>query len=302
MRMNKTNYKQYDTRWNKLPYRYSPDNIGNNGCGEVSVCNAIIEMASQMHQTPKTMQPYCKQYACSDGTYWSAIPTMLEHYGCTEVKQHGTMNSLWKELKKGNRVAIYMMNSRPAGSKGIHWTSGGHFICSTDYKYKDGEHWVYVKDSNSISESRNGWMTYSGSLRGDVSAVWTGKLNGDPAPSPKPIGKLVVDGVGGTATVTRIQEYFDLSDPDGLIGGQNASQKKYRPAMTAVVNGKGGSQTVTALQRWCGLDPDGIWGKNTSIGLQKKLKALGYYNGKMDSIFGAESVKALQTYLNDQLK
>ena len=302
--MNKTNYKQYDTRWNYLPYPTKRWNIGNSGCGEVSICNCIIEMNKWFKETPKTIQPYCVQYAApnGDGTYWSGIPAMMKHYGFTEVKEHGTMQGLFKELAKGNRVAVYLMGSAPAGTKRVHWTSGGHFVSSVLYEKRGSEDWVYMKDPNSTSSLRNGWMSYTGNIRGACLKVWTGKLNGNPAPSPKPIGKLVVDGVGGTATVTRIQEYFDLSDPDGLIGGQNASQKKYRPAMTAVVNGKGGSQTVTALQRWCGLDPDGIWGKTTSNGLQKKLKALGYYNGKMDSIFGAESVKALQTYLNDQLK
>lgn len=192
MRMNSNNYKQYDTRWAKLPYRDLPDNIGNNGCGEVAVCNSIIEMTAQMNQTPKTMQPYCRQYACSDGTYWSGIPAMLKHYGCTEVMEHQNMASLWKELAKGGRVAIYMMNNRPAGYKQIHWTSGGHFICSVAYKYENGEHCVYVKDSNSKESYRNGWMSYESSLRGDVSACWSGKLNGSPAPKPTPTKKTKV--------------------------------------------------------------------------------------------------------------
>lgn len=190
--MNSNNYKQYDTRWAKLPYRDLPDNIGNNGCGEVAVCNSIIEMTAQMNQTPKTMQPYCRQYACSDGTYWSGIPAMLKHYGCTEVMEHQNMASLWKELAKGNRVAIYMMNNRPAGYKQIHWTSGGHFICSVAYKHENGEHCVYVKDSNSKESYRNGWMSYESSLRGDVSACWSGKLNGSPAPKPTPTKKTKV--------------------------------------------------------------------------------------------------------------
>lgn len=311
--MNTTNYKQYDTRWAKLPYRYNPDNIGNNGCGEVSVCNGIIEMVSQMNQTPATMVDYCRQFACSDGTYHSGIPKMLEHYGCTEVMEHPNFASLWRELEKGNRIAVYLMDSTPAGSKGVHWTSGGHFVASVAYKCENGQHWVYMKDSNSISELRNGWITYEGNIRGACPKVWSGKLNGSPAPTPPtptptPTGKIAVDGVGGYETVKRLQEFLGLSDPDGLVGRQRKSMiSKYVPSLTAVsYSSSGYSNTVMALQKWLGLsDPDGLWGKNTSAGLQRRLRDYGYFDNpqeSIDGIFGAKSMRALQTALNNDFK
>ena len=78
--MNKTNYKQYDTRWAKLLYPKKPWYIKNCGCGEVAICNTIIEMAKYASQTPKTIQPYCKQFAApnGDGTYHSGIPAMMK--------------------------------------------------------------------------------------------------------------------------------------------------------------------------------------------------------------------------------
>lgn len=193
--MNKTNYKQYDTRWAKLGYPKSPYFIRDCGCGEVAVCNCIIEMQKYAKETPKTIQPYCKQYAepHGNGTYFSGIPKMMEHYGLTEVKEHQTMDSLWKELKKGDRVAIYLMGSRKGGSKGVHWTSSAHFVCSTGYKVKDGEHYVYVKDSYSTSEQRNGWISYEGNMRGDVSRVWSGKLNGTLYTKPKSNRQKIAD-------------------------------------------------------------------------------------------------------------
>ena len=176
--MNKTNFKQYDTRWAKLGYPKKPWYIRDCGCGEVAVANCIIEMSKYAKETPKTIQPYCKQYAApnGDGTYFSGIPKMMAHYGMTEVKEHQTMAQLWKELAKGDRVAIYLMGNRKGGSKGVHWTSSAHFVCSVAYKVKDGKHMVYVKDSNSTSELRNGWVSYEGNMRNDVSRVWSGKL------------------------------------------------------------------------------------------------------------------------------
>lgn len=188
MRMNSTNYKQYDTRWSALPYPTKRWNIGNSGCGEVTICNLIIEMNKWLNQTPKTIQPYCVQYAApnGDGTYWSGIPAMLKHYGFTEVKEHDTMQQLFKELAKGNRVAVYLMGSASAGTKHVHWTSGGHFVGSVLYQKRGSEDWVYMKDPNSTSSLRNGWVSYNGNIRGACLKVWSGKFDGTPTPMPTP--------------------------------------------------------------------------------------------------------------------
>lgn len=179
MKMSK-NYKQYDTRWSGLGYPRKPHFIKACGCGEVAIANCIVRRNKYKDATPKTIQPYCKQFAApnGDGTYWSAPPTMLKHYGFTEVKEHQNMASLWKELAKYNRVAIYLMSNRSAGNKGVHWTGSKHFIASTGYKYdkKTGKHLVYLKDSNSDAEIKNGWHAYEDVLRNAVFKVWSGKL------------------------------------------------------------------------------------------------------------------------------
>ena len=295
--MNNTNFKQYNTAWAKLGYPKAPHYIKDCGCGEVAIANAIIEMQKYANENPKTIQPYCKQYAAAngDGTYWSAPPKMMAHYGMTEVQEHQTMNPLWKELAKGGRVAIYLMSNRKAGSKGIKWTGTKHFICSTDYRYdaKTGKHWVYVKDSNSTSASRNGWISYEDYLRNAVFKVWSGKLNGQlyTATPIKDDAKLAVDGVGGINTVRHLQKYLGVTMTDGITIREDL--QKYVPALTAYEYGNG-SPTVTALQKWLGLsNPDGLWGANTSKALQKKLGV------SQDGIFGENSMKALQKYLND---
>ena len=61
------------------------------------------------------------------------------------------------------------------------------------------------------------------------------------------VGSIAINGKGDATTVKAMQKFFGVTQ-DGVIGGQNASQQKYRPALTAVKNGKGGSKTVTALQ------------------------------------------------------
>ena len=304
MSVNNTNYKQYDTRWASLLYPKKPWYIRNCGCGEVAVCNAIIEMATKSSQTPKTIQPYMKQFAEAkgNGTYHYGIPTAMKHYGLTEVAEHATMNKLWASLRTGNKVAILLMGSRNAGSKGVHWTGSGHFVAVTGYKEEGGKHWVYVKDSASTSALRNGWITYEGNIRGACLKCWSGKLNGKVADTPStptveatPDGKLTIDGVGGTSTVKAMQRFFGTTQ-DGVITGQNQSCAKYYPALKSVKYGKGGSTCVKHLQKWLSITEDGVWGKGTSTALQKKLKV------HEDGIFGVDSMKAWQKFLNENDK
>lgn len=267
MKMNKTNFKQYDTRWAKLGYPKSPYFIKDCGCGEVSIANCIIEMFEYADQTPKTIQPYCKQFAApnGDGTYFSGIPKMMEHYGMTEAKEHQTMDMLWKELAKGNRVAIYLMGSRKGGSKGVHWTSGGHFVCSIAYKLENGKHMVYVKDSNSTSPLRNGWISYEENMRGDVSRVWSGKLKEPYVPTTPYEGSLPSGTVkkGNTgANVKAVQAFLNWCIKAKLA-----------------VDGDCGNNTVKAITLWqrqysdeYGIAVDGVFGAK-SIASAKKIVA-----------------------------
>ena len=261
--MNKTKYLQTDSRWGSLGYPKAPWYIRNCGCGEVSIANIIIEMEKYKNYTPATIQPYCKQFAApnGDGTYFSGIPKMMEHYGLTEVREHATMSTLWTELAKGDRVAIYLMGSRPGGSKRVHWTSGGHFVSSVGYEYKNGKHYVYVKDSYSNSSLRNGWITYEENMRNDVVRVWSGKLYIEKPyyPSTPYTGKL----------------------PQGSV--QKGSKGDDAKAVQAFLN-------------WCinaGLAVDGICGDLTDAAIRKfQTQYSGAYGIAPDGVFGNASLNA----------
>lgn len=234
--MNKTKFMQTDKRWGGLGYPKKPWYIRNCGCGEVSIANIIIEMDKYKKYTPATIQPYCKQYAApnGNGTYFAGIPKMMSHYGLTEVKEHQTMSELWKELKKGNRVAIYLMGSRPGGSKRVHWTSGGHFVCSVGYKYENKKHYVYVKDSYSNSKLRNGWITYEENMRNDVVRVWSGKLpkkKAAPKKSVDEVAQEVIDGKWGNGD-ERVKKLKAAGyDPDAVQKKVNELLKPKEPTL-----------------------------------------------------------------------
>lgn len=267
--MNKTKYLQTDSRWGSLGYPKAPWYIKNCGCGEVSIANIIIEMEKYKNYTPATIQPYCKQFAApnGDGTYFSGIPKMMEHYGLTEVREHATMSTLWTELAKGDRVAVYLMGSRPGGSKWVHWTSGGHFVCSVGYEYKNSKHYVYVKDSYSNSSLRNGWITYEENMRNDVIRVWSGKLYIEKPyyPSTPYTGTLPKSAVkkGSKGDDTKAVQAF-------LNWCVNAK---------LAVDGICGDYTDAAIRKFqnqysstYGIAPDGVFG-NASINAAKKIVA-----------------------------
>lgn len=276
--MNKTNYKQYDTRWAKLPFPRKPHYIKDCGCGEVALCNLIIEMPQYANETPATILGYCKQFAAAngDGLYWSAPPKMMKHYGMTEVMEHDTLSSAWKELQKGDRGAFYIMDNDLGGTKKVKWTSGKHCVCSVAYKYENGKHYVYMKDSYSESPLRNGWISYEENFRNSVFKIWTGKFNGTtptPTPTPTPAGhypgeypnpkKYLEKGDKGE-DVTRLQKYIDW-----MFDG--------------------------AFSKECGK-PDGIYGKNTLKWCKKMQKKLGFSDKECDGKVGQKTIAKMKAY------
>lgn len=123
-------------------------------------------------------------------------------------------------------------------------------------------------------------------------------VDGGVSPTPK----LDVDGIGGIATVMRMQEFLKVKIIDGVISGQNSALKKNYPSLTSVTFGGGGSATVKALQKWLGVAQDGVIGPTTVKAWQKKVKALGYYNGAIDGVFSTKSMRAYQDCLNNDCK
>ena len=106
-----------------------------------------------------------------------------------------------------------------------------------------------------------------------------------------PAPKLSIDGIGGEATVRAMQKFFG-TPADGIISGQNSSQKKFYPALKSVKCNGGGSPCVKKLQKWLGITQDGVIGKQTVKAWQKMLGV------NADGIFGSASMKAWQKYLN----
>ena len=262
-------YRQADKRWSSLAYPTRSSSFGGNGCGACSVLHCIIEMDKYKKWTPANVQPYMKQFAVNyQGTTWAGIPTAMKHYGLQNVKNIPTMNKLWNELAKGNRVGILLFGSR-RGPDGTVWTGGGHYIAFVDYKVEKGQHWLYLKDSG--GRKHDGWWSYEKSMKGDVLQVWTGMLpNGHTNNNPYK-ESLKKSGYTGSLPTNTVGRRY----------GSSSEVKKWQKFLNwwygfkLTVDGDFGNKTEMAtieFQSAHGLSSDGVAGPKTLAKAKTYLK------------------------------
>lgn len=110
---------------------------------------------------------------------------------------------------------------------------------------------------------------------------------------------LDIDGIGGWNTIIDWQNQLGTFE-DGTISGQDRDNKNYYPNIFNVTFEEDGSALVEAIQKKVGAEPDGIWGKETSIKVKEWLVNKGYLDEVGTDQFGEASVKALQKSLNDK--
>lgn len=170
--MNKTIYRQYDSRWGNLPYPSKPYTLSRSGCGCVAVTHCAIERDKYKNYTPKDVRKYMVQFATrGHGTLWEGIKKGLEYYGYNVhwVQRNDPMSDAWKYLKNSLKRGIILFGDTK-GPDGTVWTFDGHFIAFTDYKIEKGKHWFYLKDSGARKHDK--WWCYEKSMKGDVRQVF----------------------------------------------------------------------------------------------------------------------------------
>ena len=296
--MNKTIWKQADSRWGRKPYPTSDCTMSGAGCGCVACTHIAMEQDRYANWTPENLRSWMvgQGFAIrNQGTTYSGMTKTLQHIGHSNVVVVGTadpMSKVWTEFNKGNRIGIILF--RGGSYNGVRWTNSGHYVAVTDYKIQNGKHYFYCKDSG--GRNHDGWYSYENSMKGLVYMVWiVSKINPKATTTTTTSnGKLAVDGSGGKATVTRLQEFLGVNKTGGITIVKE--HHKYCKSLKAIEYGKAGSVTVKALQKWLGISQDGDWGIATSKALQKKLGVT------QDGYFGPNSMKALQKYLNSNSK
>lgn len=171
--MNTRVYRQYDSRWGSLPYPTSYSTVSSDGCGLLAVTHCAIELSKYTSSTPKDFYSFMKQYAVAgNGTLWDGIDAGLNYF-IGNCKRHDNMSSFFEEVRKGNRVGVILFRSGTA-KDGTVWTTSGHYVAFSDYSYKDGKGWLYMKDSG--GRGNTGWFTYQDSMAGRIQLLWTAEL------------------------------------------------------------------------------------------------------------------------------
>lgn len=171
--MNSKVYRQYDSRWGSLPYPVSNSPVSSDGCGLCSVTHCAIELSKYADKTPAYFHSFMKQYAVAgNGTLWNGIDAGLKNF-IGNSKRFDTMSAFWSEVEKGNRVGVILFGSG-YGPDGTLWTTGGHYVAFVNYKYENGKHWLYTKDSG--GRAHDGWYSYENSMKGRIRLLWTAEI------------------------------------------------------------------------------------------------------------------------------
>lgn len=172
--MNTRIIDQGDSRWANLGYRTSPYTVSKEGCGLCAVTMCAMELSKYWNYTPLDTIDFMRQYATNgNGTEWAGIDNGLDKYLGNHMR-HYSLSSFWDEVSKGDRVGVILFGSNTAPD-GTVWTRGGHYVMFNDYEYKDGQHWLYTKDSS--YRHNDGWHSYEKSMKGCIPDVlWTAKV------------------------------------------------------------------------------------------------------------------------------
>lgn len=195
--MNKTIWKQTNSRWSGKPYPVSSSSFGGNGCGCCACVHIAMEQEKYKDWTPESLRPWMIKQGFAikgKGTTWNGITETLKHIGHKTVVRvwSDPMSAAWKELDKGNRIGIILFNSNVAPN-GTRWSASGHYVAFTDYRIKDGLHQFYCKDSG--GRNHDGWYSYERSMRGCVAKLWIvekiGAKKKETSSSPKYKGDVV---------------------------------------------------------------------------------------------------------------
>lgn len=249
-------YRQYDSRWGRKNYNGS-STYAAAACGPTSCANILHAINPKI--TPLTTGAYMQRHGYAirnNGTAWAGIPACLKAYGAKDVRQVDAMADVFKLCAKGY-VGVFLFRGGTKG--GVTWTTSGHYVAVTGYKYQNKKHYFRTFDSG--GRKHDGWYCYETQMRGLIPRIWLCKV-----PTPKPITKPTGKYTGA------------IPKPTLKRGAKGESVKQLQKFLT-----------------WYGIKTkaDGKWGKNTDKSFAKwqKIEKL-----TVDKVYGKKSYARALTY------
>lgn len=263
--MNTKIFRQYDGPWAKKPYPTRRCTVSGAGCGLVACTHIAIEQERYKNWTPENLRPWMVRQGfavVNQGTKWEGITQTLKHIGHSNVVRvyNDPMSVAFKELNKGNRIGIFLFRSGKAPN-GVRWTSCGHYVAFTAYKYENGKHLFYCKDSG--GRKHDGWYSYENSMKGLVFKMWiVERINGSiPKITYKPTTQYK-----GT-----LPKYVVKRGTKGTDAKAVQSFLNWCINAKLTVDGIAGAKTESAITQYqvtYGLTPDGIFGPSSKVKAQ----------------------------------
>lgn len=244
-------YKQADSRWGKKNYNGS-STMATAGCGP-SAC-AMIAYAIDGKTTPLDTMRYMQKHGYAirnQGTSWYGIKPCLEAFGLKDVRWVNDISDAFSLMAKGY-VGLFLFVDGTRG--GIRWTSSGHFIAVTDYKVKNGKHYIYTRDSG--NRDHTGWYCYETQMKGLIRNIWLGYIEDGIVAIKKPTGKY--SGTVPKPTIKKRNKGEKVKNLQLFLNWYGKFGLK--------VDGKCGDITVKAIkvfQKTEGLKVDGEYGEKS---------------------------------------
>ena len=250
-------YMQRDSKWKSLSYAVDGERstIGSAGCGPTAMAMVLASLVNP-YIDPITTASWARMKGYkvkASGTAYSYFVPQGKQYGinitsiCAGNIYHKPTNSAHNTALAELKKGNWLIACMGPGV----WTSGGHYILV--YGYKDGK--VYINDSASTKENRacNTWDTF----KNEVKYYWSVEV----PESIKKSGKIVSAGKLNQNDFVREVQFCCGAGLDGDAGNQTLSK------------------TITVSKSVNRTHP-------VVLVLQKKLKDLGYYTGKLDCSAG----------------
>lgn len=229
--------------------------------------HVAMEQDRYKNWTPENLRSWMisKGFAVAgQGTKWEGITETLKHIGHSRVVRiySDPMSEAWKELNKGSRIGVILFNSRKAPN-GVRWTSCGHYVAFTAYKYENGKHLFYCKDSG--GRNHDGWYSYERSMKGCIAKLWIVERIGEQVKAPVTAAALVA------AVAYKPSTEYKGSLPKKSVkkGSKGSDVKAVQTFLNWCINarlkvdGSCGVKTVAAIKRYqktYGLKVDGHFG------------------------------------------
>ena len=264
--MTKT-FRQADSRWGSHPYPGRGYTLANSGCGPTSIANLVVNNPNYKKYTPEDLRKYMVSQGFATygkGTLWAGIKRTLDHYGF-QTRWPNTMGDLFKALNKGPyHEGILLLTDGKRG--GVEWTTSGHFLTYSKYKYENKKHYFYMHDPG--PRHNDGWFCYEDHMKGLISNCWCAYL---PEEAKKIHEKKLYN---GRFPVLPGRGYFKRGDQDLQI------------------------EYLQDFLKWalnCSIKSDGVYGYQTEIAVKTFENMVGL---TADGQFGKKCLKAAKKFKN----